>query len=204
MIELSCLFTIPWTEPRNLNATNRFVSSDADFRVITNLNQCGTNNRNKQTPWPESVSELDRSSDRRLFAKLVPTFADRGCHVVSATDPYGRILGFLDRKYSTNNRMKVRNSHLQQRAPLKLANRPTYIWVCIRLKNPPLLLVEQWVTFCFIPTSRGTWAGRLNGRYGTIMTRINSFYKSRDLEASVEVVKGYIHIYIHAYIHTYI
>jgi hypothetical protein len=29
--------------------------------------------------------------------KLVPTFADRGCHVVSVTDPYGRILWFLDR-----------------------------------------------------------------------------------------------------------
>jgi hypothetical protein len=36
-------------------------------------------------------------SDRRLSAKLVPTFADRGCRVVSATDPHGRILGFLDR-----------------------------------------------------------------------------------------------------------
>jgi hypothetical protein len=24
-------------------------------------------------------------------------FADNGCHVVSVTDPYGRILGFLDR-----------------------------------------------------------------------------------------------------------
>jgi hypothetical protein len=24
-------------------------------------------------------------------------FADRRCHVVSVTDPYGRILGFLDR-----------------------------------------------------------------------------------------------------------
>jgi hypothetical protein len=24
-------------------------------------------------------------------------FADIGCHVVSVTDPYGRILGFLDR-----------------------------------------------------------------------------------------------------------
>jgi hypothetical protein len=27
----------------------------------------------------------------------LPTFADRGCHVVSVTDPYGLILGFLDR-----------------------------------------------------------------------------------------------------------
>jgi hypothetical protein len=30
-------------------------------------------------------------------ATLVPTFADRRCLVVSATDPHGRILGFLDR-----------------------------------------------------------------------------------------------------------
>jgi hypothetical protein len=27
-------------------------------------------------------------------------FADRGCHVVSVTDPYGRILDFLDRRRS--------------------------------------------------------------------------------------------------------
>jgi hypothetical protein len=51
--------------------------------------------------WPESVSKLYRLSDRRLSAKLVPTFADRGCHVVNTTDPYGHILGFhrlLDKK----------------------------------------------------------------------------------------------------------
>jgi hypothetical protein len=30
-------------------------------------------------------------------AKRLPTFADKGCHVVGVTDPYGRILGFLDR-----------------------------------------------------------------------------------------------------------
>jgi hypothetical protein len=39
-----------------------------------------------------------RPSDRRLSAKLVPTFADRGCCIVSTTDPYGRILGFLGRE----------------------------------------------------------------------------------------------------------
>jgi hypothetical protein len=50
----------------------------------------------EQTAWPESASELYRPKDRRLSAKLVPTFADRRCHVVSATDPYGRILGFLE------------------------------------------------------------------------------------------------------------
>jgi hypothetical protein len=30
----------------------------------------------------------------------VPKFADRGCHVVSVTDPYGHILGFPDLKLS--------------------------------------------------------------------------------------------------------
>jgi hypothetical protein len=48
------------------------------------------------TPWPEFASELHLQSDLRLSAKLVPTFADRGCHVFSAMDPYGRILDFLD------------------------------------------------------------------------------------------------------------
>jgi hypothetical protein len=49
------------------------------------------------TPWSKSASELYRPSDRRFSAIWLPTFADRGCHVVSVTDPYGRILGFLDR-----------------------------------------------------------------------------------------------------------
>jgi CBS-domain-containing membrane protein len=53
--------------------------------------------KQKQTPWSESASELYRPSDRRFSAKLLTTFADKGCHVVSVTDPYGRILGFLDR-----------------------------------------------------------------------------------------------------------
>jgi hypothetical protein len=32
----------------------------------------------------------------RPSSKVVPTFADRGCCVGSATDPHCRILGFLD------------------------------------------------------------------------------------------------------------
>jgi hypothetical protein len=53
--------------------------------------------KQKQTPWPQSASELYRPSDRRFSAKLAPTFADRGCRVIRATDPHGRILGFLNR-----------------------------------------------------------------------------------------------------------
>jgi hypothetical protein len=45
------------------------------------------------------VSELYRPSYRRLSAKLVPTFADRGCRVISAVDSHGHILGFIDRSH---------------------------------------------------------------------------------------------------------
>jgi hypothetical protein len=68
--------------------------------VILYVNPSGHHNTKqttKQTAWPESASELYRPSDRRLPAKLGTTSADRGCCVVSTTDPYGRILGFLDR-----------------------------------------------------------------------------------------------------------
>jgi hypothetical protein len=43
---------------------------------------------NIKTPWSESASELYRQSGSRLSAKWLPTFADRGCHMVSVTDPY--------------------------------------------------------------------------------------------------------------------
>jgi hypothetical protein len=50
----------------------------------------------KKTPWSWSTSELYRPSNRRLSAKLVPTLAGRECRVVSAIDPHGCILGFID------------------------------------------------------------------------------------------------------------
>jgi hypothetical protein len=58
--------------------------------------------KNKNLHGLEPASELYRPSDRRLSAKLVPTFADRGCHMVRLANPYGRILGFLDRDDDEN------------------------------------------------------------------------------------------------------
>jgi hypothetical protein len=49
------------------------------------------------TPLILSASELYRPSDRRLSAKLVPTFEDRMCREVSLADPYSRNLSSLDR-----------------------------------------------------------------------------------------------------------
>jgi hypothetical protein len=48
----------------------------------------------KQTPWSESASELHRPSDRRLSAKWLPTFANKGCQPRGQRDgslrPYSR------------------------------------------------------------------------------------------------------------------
>jgi CBS-domain-containing membrane protein len=57
----------------------------------------------KKKTWTESVSELYRPRGSRLSEKLVPTFAERACHVVSVTDPCGRILGFIDRVNQLHN-----------------------------------------------------------------------------------------------------
>jgi CBS-domain-containing membrane protein len=44
-------------------------------------------------------TKLHGLSPRVSYTDLVPTFVDRGCHVVSVTDPYGCILGFLDQSH---------------------------------------------------------------------------------------------------------
>jgi hypothetical protein len=43
------------------------------------------------------ISSRANYTDRLLSVMLVQAFADRGCHMVSVTDTYDRILGFLDR-----------------------------------------------------------------------------------------------------------
>jgi hypothetical protein len=43
--------------------------------------------KNKTNSMAGVSGELYRESDRRLSAKLAPTFADRVCRVVSAADP---------------------------------------------------------------------------------------------------------------------
>jgi hypothetical protein len=63
--------------------TNTWICTKCDFNLIV-------------CPLPIAQT-YHRPSDRRFSAKLVPTFVNRGCRVVSVTVPYIRILGFLDR-----------------------------------------------------------------------------------------------------------
>jgi hypothetical protein len=44
-----------------------------------------------------------------FVGEVMPRFADKRCHVVSVTDPYGRILDLLDRSRS----LKAKNNKLQ-------------------------------------------------------------------------------------------
>jgi hypothetical protein len=87
------------------------ISTSLDFKVITFGEQNSETYTNpeprtlrafrtlgkKKIPWSDFASELYRPIDRRLSANLVPTSADIECDIVSVTDPYGSILGFLDR-----------------------------------------------------------------------------------------------------------
>jgi hypothetical protein len=84
-------FTLTRLEHRPLCRPGR---SQSLYRLRYSGSRC---HNVKENPWPVSASELYRPSDRRLSAKVVPTFADRRSDVVSVTDPFARNLNFLDR-----------------------------------------------------------------------------------------------------------
>jgi hypothetical protein len=67
------------------------VSETSDkFSYPNILNQTKLHGLSPRANHTDQVTAACRRSDCQLFA-------DRGCHVVSVTDPYGRILPFLDR-----------------------------------------------------------------------------------------------------------
>jgi hypothetical protein len=74
---------------RALNLAMQEIS-DHDSMLTYTLSCYGIKTKKTKFRGLWSASELYRPSDRRMSAKLVPTFAGRGCRVVSATDPYGR------------------------------------------------------------------------------------------------------------------
>jgi hypothetical protein len=93
-----------------------------------------------------------------MSAKLVSTFADKGCHVVSATDPHGRILGFLGRSryyffqvapelYSRGWVVPVPDP-LLFRKPDSSGNRTRDLWICSQelwpLDHRARLLYKNW------------------------------------------------------------
>jgi hypothetical protein len=77
--------------------TTCYSSWNLHCNLFRNLSICSRNGYGAIYLKKHSASELYRPSDRRLSAKVLRTFTDRECHVVSARDSHGRILGFLER-----------------------------------------------------------------------------------------------------------
>jgi hypothetical protein len=79
---------------------SRQISHKSLAHEVLHKNNTDIYDGNTKKTKPRDMSPRANYTDRathRLPAKLVPTFDDRGCHVVSVTDPYCHILGFLDR-----------------------------------------------------------------------------------------------------------
>jgi hypothetical protein len=72
------------------SCANRFGGfNEAVYKALLHfLNFCAVTCR--YADLRKTLRELDRPSESRLSAKLVPTFADRGCRMVSATDSHSR------------------------------------------------------------------------------------------------------------------
>jgi hypothetical protein len=106
---------------------------------------------NERPPWPESASELYRPSE-----KLVPTFADRVCDVVSVADPYVHILRFLDRSHYY--KFLPRSSSVVLMRLSGPRSRPTaFQKMCLRR--------EPLYSICFRPQVRGRyfeWRNTIN------------------------------------------
>jgi hypothetical protein len=66
-----------------MNGRSNWGGLVVDGRIILTYKQ------NKKLRGYQCARELYRQSDRRLSAKLVQTFADKECHVVSATESCG-------------------------------------------------------------------------------------------------------------------
>jgi hypothetical protein len=72
---------------------SRGLRSSYGFRLIRNMK---LKTKTKLCGLSQRANYTDRAT-AALSTNLVPTFVDKECRVVSATDPYGRILDFLDR-----------------------------------------------------------------------------------------------------------
>jgi hypothetical protein len=84
---------------REINVGFLTIKNNNLFPCLSLPRKCRVQDLSVGIKWSESASELYRPNDRRLSEKLVPTSADRGCHVVSVTDPYGRTAARTTRRH---------------------------------------------------------------------------------------------------------
>jgi hypothetical protein len=85
-----CLFTIGVTSDQTLGNWSHFIKPIHRIKNLLTVKQLLNKLTNSVAISPHA-NYTDRAT-AALSAKLVPTFADRGCHVVSATDPPGPLI----------------------------------------------------------------------------------------------------------------
>jgi hypothetical protein len=68
------IYEVHYTDGLRRHNINITKIQDSRLRKLSHT----INNKQKQTPWPQSTSELYRPSDRHLSAKLVPTLQIEG------------------------------------------------------------------------------------------------------------------------------
>jgi hypothetical protein len=101
-------FTLTWRKNKErvllhavggLSCDFKFTEAVFDVSLLYSRRRPGNvdSDLHKQTPWPESASELHRPSDHLVSAKLVTTFADKDVAKSALRIPCNRNLGFLDR-----------------------------------------------------------------------------------------------------------
>jgi hypothetical protein len=78
------------TQKIELRGSSGFVKLPLCLIKHDAKNQTKLHGLSPRTNYTDQATAAGRRSDCQHFA-------DRGCHVVSVMDPYGRILGFLDR-----------------------------------------------------------------------------------------------------------
>jgi hypothetical protein len=86
----------------------------------------------------------------RLSAKLVPTFEDRGCYVVSMTDPYSRILGFSASSSSivlTRLSGPCSRPTTSHKILYRWESNPD-LWICSQELWPPDQRSGHWKLYC--------------------------------------------------------
>jgi hypothetical protein len=106
-VSVSCTYSYQLvllaTSARRSSLHNSFVRDIAEMTrtAAATVVQAGVQNKlNKLKTKIHGLSPRENYTDRAtvVFRRSdCQLFTDRWCHVVSVTDPYGRILGFLDR-----------------------------------------------------------------------------------------------------------
>jgi hypothetical protein len=146
------------------------------FTSFIQFPECtGTNKQTNSMAW---VRERTIPTERPpLLGEVVANFSDKGCHVVSVTDPYGRILDFLDRRIKKTVYTR-RQSYLWIPAVSGIKRQHFVPVLATNLTNFSLRREDVWESEC-IDRWYSTWGTRRHLRGMRKLTSIKMKHRIR-------------------------